>query len=123
MTNEVPAKFIDISGKSSNATALIVDLATGERLKRSLLRGGAFFGAAVVSVFIPILHFVLVPTFLIIAFVLFGMTISQSKIVPLIKGPCPACDHPIEFANHKYAATNKDVCPNCRQLLTIELPA
>ncbi len=78
-------------------------------------------GAAFVGIFVPFLHFIITPGFVLVAAIAFALTIRQDKIVPLISGPCPACGQMVEFTNRKFASIQKDACPSCRHVLKIEL--
>lgn len=57
------SKFLEPNAK-------LITLSSSDRMKISAQKFGLFFALAVASVFIPVLHFVLVPVFLILAVVL-----------------------------------------------------
>lgn len=67
------------------------DFSTQERLRRMFKVGGLLFGAAFVAVFVPILHFVLVPVLLLCALV-FGIATWMDK-AEILRGEfnCPQC--------------------------------
>ena len=94
----VPAQ-IEYTGKpSSSAQADLIRRPKGERMRRATLSWLACWGLAVAAVFIPVLHFVLVPA-LVIAGPLLGMArLSERATLERVTGACPACDHALALA-------------------------
>jgi hypothetical protein len=70
-------KFIELNSQLLEATKKL-------KLQNGFRKFGLFFGLALVSVFIPVLHFVLVPVFLILAVVSFfyGYNVSYQVSNP-----------------------------------------
>lgn len=62
-----------------------------ERLLRALQALGMGWGAAVFAVLLPVLHWVLVPAFLIAGPVFAFMRYQERMTVLAARGPCPAC--------------------------------
>jgi len=91
-----------------------------DRLKRASQRFALFLALAVVTAFIPLAHFVLVPGCLIAAFYLGWEAYKTPQINEYAKGECPTCDTQITV---KFEA--KDVlpkwtyCPNCEKSLQV----
>lgn len=88
-------------------------LSPPERFKLMALRIGIFFTLAIVSVFIPVLHFILVPAFL-VASVLAG--ISASRFTSKATGgsvKCPHCKAAIQFGEAPLSWPMSYVCQSC----------
>ncbi|MGZ3769961.1 MAG: hypothetical protein ACXVCP_08170 [Bdellovibrio sp.] len=87
------------------------------RLKKAWATFGAFLLAAVFSVFIPVLHFVLVPAFLISAFVMPIKQFDKVSYIDLTGYRCPKCGEPL---NQKKVFQSKNdnfsrvYCYQCR---------
>jgi hypothetical protein len=75
----------------SEAIVDIQELGKSQRMRRAVTGAAAWFGAAVVSVFIPIAHFVLVPFCLVMSFVMGMRRMAQGKMVTAARGRCPDC--------------------------------
>lgn len=91
----------------------ITALSPRERLQMVALRSGTLFLLAIAAVFIPILHFILVPA-LLLASVLAGLSAwrFQSKIKSG-KVKCPHCTRPIEVQPAPLSWPILTVCQNC----------
>lgn len=111
--------FTDISGNSTHGQAELATLSSAERFSRAAKKGGVFFAIALVCILVPMLHFVLVPGFLIVAIVFFTKTMSEHQLIRSADGPCPACKEKIHFNGPINAKGSKEICPNCRTLVTM----
>ena len=100
--------------RSSEATARVLDHAKRDRVRRALLGLAACWGAAVAAVFLPVLHFVLVPTLLIAGPLLAFARLGERRTVTGITGPCPACGEPISLRPGGSAAAVVR-CDHCRR--------
>jgi flagellar biosynthesis protein FlhB len=109
----------DISGQTQNGKSEVVVLDSSHRTMRALKKAGVFFGIAVVSVLVPMLHFVLVPGFLIVSGVVFAKTMSETKIATSIEAVCPNCKQTMGLHGIFKMSGTKETCPNCRQLLKV----
>ena len=93
-----------------------------ERTVRSLKTFFMFFGAAVVSIAIPVLHFFLVPAFLITAFVMAYVKYKDIGSIDLSNFACPVCQKNL---NEKILAFKDDDfsgrlrCYDCRKNIFI----
>ncbi len=95
----------------------------GARARRTLAALGACWGLALVSVLVPIAHFVLVPGFFVIGIVLAVRRMGEAASVLGAAGPCPRCAAAREFvASGPLRAQGKAQCPVCRNefALTID---
>jgi hypothetical protein len=66
-----------------------------ERWQRALAMLGIMWGLAVVAVFIPIAHFVLVPGFLVAGPVTAVLRYRAGELVEGATGECPTCGQPM----------------------------
>ncbi|MGZ3690219.1 MAG: hypothetical protein ACXVAX_01875 [Pseudobdellovibrio sp.] len=100
----------------------IVPCTKNELVILSFKKLALFWGLAICSVFIPVLHFVLVPSFLIVGVVAF---MKQYKNTHLIKGGiyiCPECKRDFEMKPIYFMEGKKIDCSLCGTQLSI-LPA
>jgi hypothetical protein len=77
--------------QATDAVLEVDELTYGRRLGRALKGSGAWLGAAVVCVFIPIAHFVLVPSCLLGAIVVLVARLRTPTLVVRAHGVCPDC--------------------------------
>ena len=81
-----------------------------------------FWAVAAGCVFLPGLHFVLVPSFLVIGVVAGFRHLRDEEIVSSVRGPCPRCGLEQTFAagNRLTPAWSLD-CPSCHTNLSLTL--
>jgi hypothetical protein len=107
------------SGKIGNAT---VSVHSYSRMERSLRGIGIFvvwFLIAAVSILIPILHFILVPLFLLIGV---AHAFSRAATVSIVKegsGTCPECGAPFTIVSRALRWPFSEVCDGCSRQLQI----
>lgn len=91
---------------------------TNERLKRSLKTFGVFFGLAIAAVFIPVLHFFLVPLFLLLSIVFSILKYKEVGMIDLSRFNCPSCHKPLNekiFAFKENDTSIQRHCYECRK--------
>lgn len=78
------------------------------------------WGAAIVAVFIPFLHFFLVPGFLLAGPVVVFVLMGQESVILGGEGTCPHCkaDLPIARASHRFPFS--DLCTSCQCSVTVD---
>ena len=118
---KVHCTFTDVSGSSTQGEVDLASLSSRERFLRSVKRASIFFGIAVVSVLIPMLHFVLVPGFLVLGALVFSRTLNEKELVRQASGTCPACHHVVTLEGPISTKKSKEICPHCRQLLKLKI--
>lgn len=91
-----------------------------ERTKRALKFGGMCWGFAIVCVFIPLLHFILVPGFLIAGPIVAFVVLSRESAILGGKGLCPYCNAALPIARAPYRFPISDLCTQCQSSLKIE---
>lgn len=103
------------------ARAEIAELSPADRVKRAAVVFGALVAVAIVALPIPIVHLMLVPGALLLAFVLGGLRLRESAIFRDVSGRCPFCGTEQHFAMLGRFRLPKDVhCTNCGRKLTLE---
>jgi len=119
--NEEIAVIVNASnGSALDAEVQKVHLPAGERLARAGKRLGILWGAAIVCLFIPIVHFLLVPLFLItglaLAIVAFlgSIRIIGSELI------CPDCKNTFNLPETRESWPIDYSCPRCTRYLWIE---
>jgi hypothetical protein len=95
-----------------------------QRLHRAIRHLLICWGLAIVAVFIPLLHFVLVPGLLFAGVVMAGAALSQRAKLLHVRGACPACAAPLDTAISGRARDAVSMrCDACGRPLTLELEA
>jgi len=90
-----------------------------ERTKRAMKIGGILFGIGIVSVLIPLAHFVLVPAFIIASPIVAWIFFGQTSAVLGGTGTCPNCKKDIKIAQTKNVFPINDICAHCYRALVI----
>ncbi len=78
-------------------------------------------GAMVVSIFIPMLHFILVPTLLIASFVVALDKLKEAARNDGGSAECPKCHATFVIQKSKWSDKFHDTCNHCREDLEIHL--
>ncbi|HKT59070.1 MAG TPA: hypothetical protein VJQ46_03405 [Gemmatimonadales bacterium] len=103
------------------ARAEIAELAPTDRIKRAAVVFGAFVAVAIVALPIPIVHFMLVPGGLLLAFVLGGLRLREAAIFRDVSGRCPFCGTEQHFPLFgRFRLPRAVYCSNCGRKLTLE---
>jgi hypothetical protein len=117
-----PAEIVH-HDRAAPATVGVVGHGRRDRVRRAILALAACWGAAIAAVFLPVLHFVLVPSLLVAGPIVAYSRLRQRLTVVDVQGTCPACGadvreplargttNPIEFR-----------CDACRRALNVRLP-
>lgn len=91
-----------------------------ERVLRALKFGGLCWGAALVSVLLPLLHFVLVPSFLLAGPIVGYFILVQTSVVLGGEGVCPGCQAQLPIIRAPDRFPISDVCARCCRGLKVE---
>jgi hypothetical protein len=119
---EYQARLTDSAGdKDYQGTVRIQYWNLRDRVIRSAKFAGMFLGLAALALLMPLLHFVLVPTFLLasplIAFFVYG----QASAVIGGEGKCPSCKNAFTIAKSLNRFPLDDLCSHCHQTVKIHL--
>lgn len=103
----------EADGKNTKGRAQCRDFSTAERAQRALKLGGILWLLAVIAVFVPILHFVLVPL-LLIAGLVFGFSAWMDR-GEILHGefPCPVCGKTNVLAKQSASFPKTILCSHC----------
>jgi hypothetical protein len=122
-SEQLPAEFAYFE-KVVPAVVRVRQHGKPDRLRRAAKAWAGCWGAAIVAVFLPVLHFILVPS-LLVGGPLYAMVMMREKVTVLgADGNCPACgaaQHPRPKAGA--SATMPFRCESCRRALELRLPA
>ena len=119
---EEPAELVH-HDQAAPATVRVLGHDRRDRARRAMLGLGACWGAAILAVFLPLLHFVLVPS-LVVAGPLVALSQLKQRVTILdVTGPCPACGGPIQETLNSDSRVPLNLrCENCRRALSVRLP-
>jgi hypothetical protein len=93
-----------------------------ERLGRAVLAAGACWTLAVVTLFVPVAHLVLVPGFLIAGAVLGASRLRERQTLLRVRGACPRCGVEQDWGTRGRFYQDRPVdCPRCRNQLRVRL--
>lgn len=117
---EVPASLTAFGHPPRPARAVIVEQAPGQRFARTLAGLGMFWGLALGSVFIPVAHFVLVPTFVVGGIVMAVKRAREDRRLLRVRGACPRCGTVQDLQpGGRFVDGRSFDCPKCHGNLTL----
>lgn len=94
-----------------------------DRMRRAALGLGACWGAAILAVFLPVLHFILVPALIVAGPLVLLSQLRQHVTIVDVEGPCPACGAAIREKLNRDARLPIELrCEQCRRALQVRLP-
>jgi len=107
--------------KTPNETVVVVDdIPNATRLRRAWTGFALLFAGAAVSILIPVAHFLLVPGFLIAAFVTLFQRLGQTTVVRSARGTCPDCQIEQDLDLHgRWRLPTGTACRNCKRPLSL----
>lgn len=108
-------------GQSSEGFALRRDFTTDEKVKRAGKALGILWLVAFFTVFIPILHFVLVPLFFLGGIGFAVVTYMEKGLLLSGEIPCPNCKKPVTLPEETESWPNARRCPSCHTDLIIDV--
>lgn len=119
-TYEVPASLSAFGASPQPARVSVRTPTPGQRLTRAARALVTFWAVAAGCVFLPVLHFVLVPTFAVIGLVMGAARLRDQQTVTRVHGECPRCGREQDFASgNRLAATWALDCPACHTNLQL----
>lgn len=105
---------------TAELTARVLYFDRAARWRRALGIGGALTLGALVSLVIPVWHFIGVPGCLIGAFVLGRSRLHEEQRLVSVAGPCPACGAALELTPTKGQPLPAVLrCPECGEFLKV----
>jgi len=116
----IPAQLRAFGAQPTRAVMTVAELTPASRLGRAAAGLAACWSLALVAVFLPILHLVLVPT-LVVGGIVAAITLGrQARRVTDLRGPCPRCATEQRFeASGRLRPTRLTTCPKCHTNVTL----
>lgn len=123
--SEIERRVAVVGPTGSRSTGeLTLQLFTpSERLLRALRAFSTWFVVAILSVFIPLAHFVLVPLFLIVSVAAGSLAHSRKQIVLGGQARCPDCGVSFNLASGAHNLPFLDICTGCSRPVRVEWTA
>ena len=117
------AAKLEYTGKpSTSAEVDLIRRPRAERMRRATLAWAACWGLAIVAVFIPLLHFILVPALLIAGPLVARARWREKATVLVARGVCPGCEHRQVLPLKQPAAESMPLrCPECGRPIALRL--
>ena len=107
------------SGKVQEATVTVVEWSRQERLRRAFKFGGMCWGAAIIAVFIPILHFILVPLLLLAGPAAGYYFYHQERMSQGGQSVCPQCGASLKIEKGAAKWPAEEMCTACHTMLRV----
>jgi hypothetical protein len=119
MEENVPAK-ISGNDKTEKANVTVKTWTPAEKRIRALKSLFTWWGIALVCVFIPLAHFILVPLFFIVGIIMPLSAYNKKSMITGGEGTCPFCSKPFKVAAAPDRWPLQDICENCHRHVRIE---
>lgn len=105
--------------KHEDAKVYLLEWTQKQRLFRAVKALFIFWGLAIVSILIPLLHFILVPLFFLIGLIVPFFTYSKTTTILGGVGKCPFCSKKFDITATNNSWPLNDLCTHCRRHLQI----
>ena len=120
---EVPISLTAFGYEPRPATAIVLEQSTAERVGRAFAGLAMFWALALGGLFIPVAHFILVPTFVTAGIILAVKRSREERRLTQVRGACPRCGKAQAFkAGGRFASGRSFDCPACHGMLTVLAP-
>jgi len=120
MTETHTYQLSGYSPSPTTATVTIRLFEKSERVRRALKGLATFWGAALGSVFIPVAHFLLVPSFALYGAYTFFERLDARQVVTTAEGTCPDCGTPQKLeTGGRWQVPRTVACRHCQRALRI----
>jgi len=106
--------------QKARASIAMLSLSQSDRFITAFKKSSLFFALAIGSVFLPVLHFVLVPTFLIVTVIVFMKGMKQTSWVVTGYTQCPQCKKWVEISPQYYTEPLRTSCSQCGERLLLK---
>jgi hypothetical protein len=114
-----PLVLTGYHGPPTPAALLVASFDGRQRVRRAITGLGACWGAMVVSVFIPVAHFVLVPSWFVAGIWVFFRRLRTAQRVRGVHGRCPDCGTEQDFELGSTRFPQSVTCGSCHRGLTL----
>ena len=111
-------------GQPTRGTVTIHEFRREQRARRAFAVLGKWWGVALLCVFIPVAHFVLVPSFLAYGLWEFFQRIGTAELATGARGTCPDCgaEQQLDLAP-RWRAPQPVTCRQCHRGLRLSVPS
>jgi hypothetical protein len=117
---KIPASLTAFGHPPSRVTAVVIEQTPAQRLGRALAGLGMFWALALGGLFIPVAHFILVPTFVVTGIIVAVKRAREDRRLAQLRGACPRCGAAQEFKPGGRFVTGRSVnCAKCHGTLTV----
>ncbi len=117
---EIPATLAAFGSPPTPATATVLVQSPGQRLARTAVGLGLCWGLALAGLFVPVAHFILVPTFAMAGIAVAIVRAREDRRLLKVLGACPRCGVRQEFAGGGRFTSERNLdCPRCHNHLTL----
>ncbi len=99
--------------KKASFQGQVIESSQQEKIKASLKKMLMFWGFALISLFIPVFHFVLVPLFLLLGIGFFFYQMKQSHSIDNLSFNCPACGKENKIKKMHFKDEARFRCQSC----------
>ena len=121
---EVPVTLEVFGANPVPATAVVRHRSIASRLGRAGVGLGIAWLLAFPAIFLPVLHFVLVPGFVIGGVVLAAVRLREDRTLARVEGTCPRCRAALDVTpGGRFRLPRSVQCPHCRNTLTLAAAA
>jgi hypothetical protein len=117
---EIPVHITSVRDKVSTGSVVLETWEKKERTARAFKALGISWGLAVAAVFLPLLHFFLVPLLLLAGPVAFFLVAGQGAVILGGKGECPECRREFNIVRTPVQWPISDSCNHCQAQLKID---
>ena len=105
------------SGEASLGEVIVCFWSKQQKTKRAFRALGMSWSAMIVSVFIPLLHFVLVPSFFIVGIALAFYQLNTDATLQSGQAQCPKCKKEVKIEKSKLKWPIQDLCIACKSTI------
>ena len=116
---DIPVR-ITLSDKSTSGVVSVCRWTDSQRKWRGIKTLLIVWGLALLTLFIPILHFILVPILLLAGPIAASVSYAQRSLVLGGEGLCPNCNAKFPIAKAREAWPLDDICTKCNRHVKIE---
>lgn len=92
-----------------------------ERILRAIKLGGMCWAMGLVAVLFPLLHFILVPGFLLAGPIVAFVVLGKESVILGGMGTCPYCQKPLPIARSAHRFPMPDLCTACHREVMIDV--
>jgi hypothetical protein len=123
-TRVQPFTLSGYRGEPTRGTLTIWAFDREQRIWRAMQGLGKWWGVALLSVLIPVAHFVLVPSFLLYGAWQFFQRLGAAELATEARGTCPDCgtEQTLELAP-RWRAPQPVTCKQCHRGLRLTVPS